>query len=85
LVPRWGDQGRARGDESARRGDASPGGEVAGQKTLVIHVEFVNPTRCAGEPRTGAARDVARATDTQLVGMIDNGLFLGRTLEHDAA
>ena len=30
-------------------------------------------------------RDVARATDTQLVGMIDNGLFLGRTLEHDAA
>lgn len=30
-------------------------------------------------------RDVARATDAQLAGMLQNGLFLGRTLEHDAA
>jgi len=29
-------------------------------------------------------RDVARATDAQLVGTIHNGLFLGRTLQHDA-
>jgi zinc protease len=29
-------------------------------------------------------RDVARATDAQLVGMLQNGLFLDRTLEYDA-
>jgi len=28
--------------------------------------------------------DVDRATDTQLIGIIHNGLFLGRTLQHDA-